>query len=156
METVQSVLSILMMIGIGVFVAWKLGFDEKNSAGLASLVINITLPAYMISNISLNYTTESLLAIAPGLAVPFAALGICYVLGKVTARLIGVHIVGHSASELVHIGQAYLKMQATAPEIAESLYNYPTLSDMYRHAALTADLAAERHLGVVIEMSTAD
>ena len=51
METVQSVLSILMMIGIGVFVAWKLGFDEKNSAGLASLVINITLPAYMISNI---------------------------------------------------------------------------------------------------------
>ena len=90
METVQSVLSILMMIGIGVFVAWKLGFDEKNSAGLASLVINITLPAYMISNISLNYTTESLLAIAPGLAVPFAALGICYVLGKVTARLIGI------------------------------------------------------------------
>ena len=74
METVQSVLSILMMIGIGVFVAWKLGFDEKNSAGLASLVINITLPAYMISNISLNYTTESLLAIAPGLAVPMPTL----------------------------------------------------------------------------------
>lgn len=55
-----------------------------------------------------------------------------------TGRLIGVHMVGHSASELVHIGQAYMKMQATAPEIAESLYNYPTLSDMYRHAALTA------------------
>ena len=63
-----------------------------------------------------------------------------------TARLIGVHIVGHSASELVHIGQAYMKMQATAPEIAESLYNYPTLSDMYRHAALTAvsELAKRR------------
>ena len=63
-----------------------------------------------------------------------------------TARLIGVHIVGHSASELVHIGQAYMKMQATAPEIAESLYNYPTLSDLYRHAALTAvsELAARR------------
>lgn len=63
-----------------------------------------------------------------------------------TARLIGVHIVGHSASELVHIGQAYLKMQATAYEIAESLYNYPTLSDMYRHAALTAvsELAKRR------------
>jgi NAD(P) transhydrogenase len=63
-----------------------------------------------------------------------------------TARLIGVHIVGHSASELVHIGQAYLKMQATAHEIAESLYNYPTLSDMYRHAALTAvSELAKRH-----------
>ena len=41
-----------------------------------------------------------------------------------------------------------MKMQATAPEIAESLYNYPTLSDMYRHAALTAVSALARgHAG---------
>ena len=53
-------------------------------------------------------------------------------------RLLGVHIVGDGASELVHIGQAYLKMQATAFEIADSIYNYPTLSDLYRHAAQTA------------------
>ncbi len=55
-----------------------------------------------------------------------------------TGRLLGVHIVGDGASELVHIGQAYLKMEATAFEIADSLYNYPTLSDLYRHAAQTA------------------
>ncbi len=61
-----------------------------------------------------------------------------------TGKLLGVHIVGHSASELVHIGQAYLKMQATASEIAESLYNYPTLSDLYRHAALAAANALAR------------
>jgi NAD(P) transhydrogenase len=53
-------------------------------------------------------------------------------------RLLGVHIVGEGASELVHIGQAYLHMEATAFDIAESLYNYPTLSDLYRHAAQTA------------------
>ena len=53
------------------------------------------------------------------------------------ARLVGVHIVGHGASELVHIGQAYLKMRARR-QIAETIYNYPTLSDMYRHAALEA------------------
>jgi NAD(P) transhydrogenase len=62
-----------------------------------------------------------------------------------TARLVGVHIVGESASELIHIGQAYLHMQATAFDIAESLYNYPTLADLYRHAAQTAaaELAAK-------------
>ena len=53
-------------------------------------------------------------------------------------RLLGVHIVGDGASELVHIGQAYLNMEATAFDIAESLFNYPTLSDLYRHAASTA------------------
>lgn len=59
-------------------------------------------------------------------------------------RLVGVHIVGEGASELVHIGQAYLRMEATAFDIAESIYNYPTLSDLYRHAAQTAssELAA--------------
>jgi NAD(P) transhydrogenase len=53
-------------------------------------------------------------------------------------RLIGVHVVGANASELVHIGQAYLRTGATAEHMADALYNYPTLSDMYRHAALVA------------------
>ena len=51
MAVFESVASILMMIGIGVFMAWKLDFRETNSAGMVSLVTNITLPAYMISNI---------------------------------------------------------------------------------------------------------
>jgi len=88
MAIIQSVLSILLMIGIGVVISWKMGFDEVNSAGLSKLVIGVTLPAYMISNISMNYSSESLMSMAPGLAVPFASMGICYVLGYFTARLI--------------------------------------------------------------------
>lgn len=76
------------MIGIGVFVAWKMGFDEQNSAGLSKLVIGVTLPAFMISNISVNYSSDSLISMAPGLAVPFASMGICYVLGFLAAKLI--------------------------------------------------------------------
>jgi NAD(P) transhydrogenase len=55
-----------------------------------------------------------------------------------TLQLLGVHIVGYAASELVHIGQAFLHSDADAWRIAETLYNYPTLSDLYRHAALEA------------------
>jgi NAD(P) transhydrogenase len=57
--------------------------------------------------------------------------------------LLGAHLVGDSASELVHTGLAFLRSQATATQIAETLYNYPTLSDLYRHAAYEA-LAARR------------
>ena len=53
-------------------------------------------------------------------------------------RLLGVHVVGAGASELVHVGEAFMRAGATATEIAETLYNYPTLSDLYRHAALKA------------------
>ncbi len=58
-------------------------------------------------------------------------------------ELRGVHIIGHSASELIHIGQAFLDARADAAHIAETLYNYPTFADMYRHAALVALLARE-------------
>jgi len=58
-------------------------------------------------------------------------------------RLVGAHVVGTSASELIHIGEALLHQGATATEVAEMIYNYPTLSDMYRHAAVKA-LAEDR------------
>jgi NAD(P) transhydrogenase len=60
-----------------------------------------------------------------------------------TLTLVGVHIIGHTASELIHTGQAFLDANADATHIAETLYNYPTFSDMYRHAALVALRARE-------------
>lgn len=61
-------------------------------------------------------------------------------------KLLGAHICGFGASELIHVGQAFLNAQATARTIAETLFNYPTLSDLYRHAALEAVMAeAKRH-----------
>ncbi len=59
-------------------------------------------------------------------------------------RLLGVHVIGTSASELVHVGQAFLRSRADAWQLAETLYNYPTLSDLYRHAALEAIAARRR------------
>jgi len=59
-------------------------------------------------------------------------------------RLIGAHMIGHAASELIHIGQAFLRGGATAPQIAETLYNYPTLADLYRHAAIKAIATAQQ------------
>jgi len=55
-----------------------------------------------------------------------------------TQRLLGVHIIGTSACELIHTGLAYLRASATAGHIADGIYNYPTLSDLYRHAAYDA------------------
>jgi len=52
--------------------------------------------------------------------------------------LLGAHMLGRGASELIHIGQAFMLMGSTAEQIAETLFNYPTLSDLYRHAALVA------------------
>lgn len=66
-----------------------------------------------------------------------------------SGRVLGVHIVGTGASELIHIGQAYMRSGATVSQIGESLFNYPTLADLYRHAALRA-LAEQRRRAVAL------
>ena len=55
-----------------------------------------------------------------------------------TRRLLGVHIVGEGATELVHIGQAVLNLHGTLEYFIENTFNYPTLAEAYKIAALDA------------------
>jgi len=55
-----------------------------------------------------------------------------------TRRLLGVHIVGEGATELVHIGQAVLNLQGGLDYFVENTFNYPTLAEAYKIAALDA------------------
>jgi NAD(P) transhydrogenase len=55
-----------------------------------------------------------------------------------TRRLLGVHIVGEGATELVHIGQAVLNLNGTLDYFIENTFNYPTLAEAYKIAALDA------------------
>jgi NAD(P) transhydrogenase len=50
-------------------------------------------------------------------------------------RLLGVHIVGESAAELVHIGLTVLQFEGTIDAFIQAVYNYPTLGEAYKYAA---------------------
>ena len=53
-------------------------------------------------------------------------------------RLLGVHIVGEGATELIHIGQAVLAHEGTLDFFVDAVFNYPTLAEAYKVAALNA------------------
>lgn len=53
-----------------------------------------------------------------------------------TRELLGVHIVGPGATELIHIGQPVLAYQGTVDFFVQNVFNYPTLAECYRTAAL--------------------
>ena len=55
-----------------------------------------------------------------------------------TRRLLGCHICGEGATELVHIGQAVLNLKGTLEYFVENTFNYPTLAEGYKIAALDA------------------
>jgi NAD(P) transhydrogenase len=50
-------------------------------------------------------------------------------------KLLGVSIIGESATELIHIGMMVLDKGLTIDEFIESVFNYPTLSETYKYAA---------------------
>jgi NAD(P) transhydrogenase len=52
-----------------------------------------------------------------------------------TRKILGVHIIGEGASELLHIGQAVLVLDGTVDYFVETVFNYPTLAECYKQAA---------------------
>lgn len=87
-----------------------------------------------------------------------------------TRRLLGAHIVGEGATELIHIGQAVLNLGGTLDYFVENAFNYPTLAEVYKVAALDAwnrmprsvphvepeaEPVAERHIVAEAESSDA-
>ncbi len=59
-------------------------------------------------------------------------------------KLLGVHVIGERASELVHIGQVAICLGASLDVFIDMVFNYPTLADSYKYAAYDCLGALER------------
>jgi NAD(P) transhydrogenase len=53
-----------------------------------------------------------------------------------TRKLLGVHAIGQRATEIIHIGQAVLAYGGTIEYFRDTVFNYPTLAEAYKVAAL--------------------
>jgi predicted permease len=70
----QSVLSIIILIVLGYFLARR-GFLDKNAASLFSrLVINVSLPAMMVYNVLSFFDREKLYSSGNGIIIPAASM----------------------------------------------------------------------------------
>lgn len=53
-----------------------------------------------------------------------------------TLEILGIHCYGNHASEIIHIGQAVMKLNGTLEYFVNTTFNYPTMAEAYRVAAL--------------------
>ena len=60
------------------------------------------------------------------------------IFNALTGKLVGVHVIGEIASELVHIGMACMQYDGDIDFFIHTVFNYPTLSDVYKYAAYDA------------------
>lgn len=55
-----------------------------------------------------------------------------------TRKLLGIHVIGTGATELIHIGQAVMELGGGLDYFLDRIFNYPTLAECYKVAALNA------------------
>jgi NAD(P) transhydrogenase len=53
-----------------------------------------------------------------------------------TRKLLGVHVIGEAATEIVHIGQTVMGFDGTIDYFRDTVFNYPTMAECYKVAAL--------------------
>ncbi len=59
-------------------------------------------------------------------------------------ELLGVHIIGERASELIHVGQMCMQFQGTIDVFIDNVFNFPTIADAYKYAAYDGLQAIQR------------
>jgi NAD(P) transhydrogenase len=53
-----------------------------------------------------------------------------------TRQLLGIHVIGEAATEIVHIGQTVMALGGTIDYFRDTVFNYPTMAECYKVAAL--------------------
>ena len=54
---------------------------------------------------------------------------------RVSRKLLGVHVVGETATEIIHIGQSVMSFDGTIDYFRDTVFNYPTMAECYKVAA---------------------
>ena len=73
-----------------------------------------------------------------------------------TREILGVHVFGSNATELVHIGQAIMGCGGTVDYLVDTVLNYPTLSEAYKVAALDVSNKLRAVARFTMEMATSE
>jgi NAD(P) transhydrogenase len=122
-------------------------FDETKCLVLGILPYGIyTIPEISMAGKSEAELTEAKVPYEVGLA-RFAEIAKGQMVGdstgmlkllfhRETLKLLGVHVLGESATEIVHIGQAIMQLGATIEYFRDTVFNYPTFAEAYKVAAL--------------------
>lgn len=110
-NAVQSVLTIFFMIAVGYLLTAKGWFDEKTQELFSKLVIKVALPAFMVSNLTINYDRKKLLEASSGLFLPLLGMTAAYLVAillskvlKVDSKRTGIFRIGFALSNTIFIG----------------------------------------------------
>lgn len=90
LQALDGIFTIVFVVGIGYVLSKKGWFDDKSSALIAKLVTTVSLPLYMITSLTKNFTAEKLVELAPDMLLPVCSMLLALIVGKTAAKLLDV------------------------------------------------------------------
>lgn len=89
-DAVQCVLSILIMVSIGYVLSYRGWFDERTSELFSKIVVKVSLPALMISNLLSTFDRKKLFEAGLGVFIPILCMLLLYGIGLMIVRLLNI------------------------------------------------------------------
>ena len=90
LDALQSVLSIIIIIGIGYLLTWKGWFNESTGKLFTNMIVNVSLPALMLSNLMSTFDREALSSAIGGVVIPFASMLISFGISVVVSYMLRI------------------------------------------------------------------
>lgn len=87
LRALESVVSVLLMVGLGFGLGRRAKPGPEASALLSRLVMSVALPAYMLANLLGGYDRARLLSLLPGLPIPYLVMLLSYGLAVLLGRV---------------------------------------------------------------------
>ena len=86
----ESVFTIVIMISIGYILAHRGWFDDNAPRLFSRILINVSIPAFVFSNLISSFDKDRLLDAGIGIIVPFAAIGVSYGISMIVSRVLKI------------------------------------------------------------------
>ncbi len=90
LNSIGSIFTIIILIATGLVLTHAGWFNEAAGQTLSKLIMNISLPCYMLYNITTTFDKSELESMSRNLIVPVISIGVCYLLSILTSNLIKV------------------------------------------------------------------
>lgn len=90
LDAVQSILTIFAMMAVGYYLTGRGWFDEDVSELFSKMVIKVSLPAFMFSNMISTFDRGRLTELAAGLVIPIASMILLYIISSYVAKLLRI------------------------------------------------------------------
>ncbi len=90
LHAIESILPIIVIISLGLFLTYKNWFSDETSRSISKLVVNVSLPALMISNIMGSFDKNKFIQMAGGFLVPFSSIAICYFIAMAASNILKI------------------------------------------------------------------